>query len=104
MFARDIRDHLRSIPDIELYEALSDRGFGQLMTEALGPAGSMDIGEERARGYQARPVLAAWKRLEAQLEPPDDEPEEDEWDSMFDVQPITLDTRITQDARVMAGA
>lgn len=96
MFARDIRDRLRAIPDVELYEALSDRGFGQLMTEALGPATSMDIGEERARGYQARPVLAAWKRLEAQLEPDDDEPEDrDEWDEMFEVEQITQVMQLT---------
>ena len=102
MFCRDIRDHLRAIPDVELYEALSDRGFGQLMTEALGPAASMDIGEERARGYQARPVLAAWKRLEALLEPEDDEPEDDdEYDLMFEVEQIT---QVMHDTQEMAGA
>jgi uncharacterized protein DUF3631 len=93
-FAAAIRAHMTDL-DEELYERLSDRGLAQLLTEALGPAQSMDIGNARARGYHAGPVLAAWKRLEAQLEPcPDDEPEEDEYDSMFDV--ITLVTLDTQ--------
>jgi len=102
LFAAAIAAHLRSVPDVALYEDLTDRGLAQLMTEALGPSQSMDIGSARARGYHARPVLAAWQRLEAQLEPPeDDEPEEDEFDSMFEITEITLDTeRIAE----MAGA
>ena len=76
-----------------LYEDLTDRGLAQLMTEALGPSQSMDIGTARARGYHARPVLAAWKRLEAQLEPvADDEEEDDEYDTIFEVTQITVAT------------
>ena len=90
LFAADIARYLRGIPDVELYEDLTDRGLAQLMTEALGPSQSMDIGEGRARGYHARPVLAAWDRAEAQLEPPDeDESEEDEYDSMFEITQVT---------------
>ena len=103
LFAADIAKYLRRIPDVELYEDLTDRGLAQLMTEALGPSQSMDIGEGRARGYHARPVLAAWDRAEAQLEPPDeDEAEEDEYDSMFEItqvpEPITDITDITEPA------
>jgi len=58
----------------------------------------MDIGTARARGYWGAPVLAAWKRLEAQLEPPaDDEDELDELDAMFDV------TEVTEVTEEMAG-
>lgn len=92
-FAAAIAAHLRSLPDVALYEDLTDRGLAQLMTEALGPSQSMDIGTARARGYHARPVLAAWKRLEAQLEPPEeDEEEDDEFDTLFEVTQITDDT------------
>ena len=90
LFAADIAGHLRGIPDVELYEDLTDRGLAQLMTEALGPSQAMTIGESRARGYHARAVLAAWKRTEAQLEPPEDgEPEDDEFDTLFEVTPVT---------------
>ncbi len=98
LFAAALASHLRAIPGVELYEGLTDRGLAQLMTEALGPTQSMDIGTARARGWHARPVLAAWKRLEALLEPPaDEEPEEDEYDSMFDVEQIPDSTDITED-------
>lgn len=90
LFAKDIRDRLRMLPDVDLYQDLSQRGFALLMTEALGQAQSMDIGTARAKGYHAAPVLNAWKRLEAQLEPPGDEdPEEDEFDDFFEVTDIT---------------
>lgn len=93
LFAADIRDYLWSLPEVELYEKLTPRGLALLMTEALGQAASMDIGDARARGYHAGPVLAAWKRLEAQLEPAEDEEEEeDELADLFDIMPITLDT------------
>jgi hypothetical protein len=60
------------------------------MTEALGPSQSMDIGAERAKGWHAKPVLAAWKELEAKLKPvADDDPDEDEFDTMFEVTDIT---------------
>jgi hypothetical protein len=92
LFAAEIASHLRALPDVALYEDLTDRGLAQLMTEALGPSQAMTIGNARARGFHAAPVLAAWKRLEAQLEPPeDDEPEEDEYDSMFEVTEVTDD-------------
>jgi hypothetical protein len=97
LFAASVAGHLRGLPDRDLYENLTDRGLAQLMTEALGPSQSMDIGDARARGWHARPVLAAWKRLEAQLEPaPDDEPLEDELDSMFTVETITQVTEVTE--------
>ena len=93
LFAADIARHLRGIADVELYEDLTDRGLAQLMTEALGPTQAMTIGSSRARGYHAGPVLAAWKRTEAQLEPADDdEAEEDEYDLMFEVTEVTEDT------------
>ena len=98
LFAADIRDYLWSIQDVELYEKLTPRGLAQLMTDALGATTSMDIGEARARGYHAKPVLAMWKRLEAQLEPAvDDEEEEDELDSFFEVTEITQITEVTDD-------
>ena len=90
LHAAVIAAHLRSLPGVALYEDLTDRGLAQLMTEALGPSQSMDIGEARARGYHAGPVLAAWKRLEAQLEPvADDEEEDDEFDTLFEVTQIS---------------
>jgi hypothetical protein len=90
MFAKDIMENLREIPGVDLYETLSDRGFGVLMTEALGATTSMDIENQRARGYYAKPVLAAWRKLEAILEPPDNASEEaDEFDTMFEVTEIT---------------
>lgn len=93
MFAADIANRLRSLPEVELYEALTDRALAKLMTEALGPSQSMTIGTERARGFHARAVLAAWKRTEAQLEPPEiPDEEEDEFDTLFFV---TDDTEIT---------
>ena len=93
-FAATIREHMNGL-DEPLYEKLSERGLALLMTDALGPAQSMTIGNGRAKGYHAKPVLAAWKRLEAQLEPAvDDEPEEDELDSMFDIEPVTLVTDV----------
>lgn len=93
LFARTIRGHLQGIPDVKLYETLSDRGFGLLMTEALGPAQSMDIGAERAKGWHAKPVLAAWRELEAKLRPATAEDEdEDEFDTMFEIEEITLVT------------
>ena len=45
LFAADIAAYLRSIPDVELYEDLTDRGLAQLMTEALGPSQAMTIGD-----------------------------------------------------------
>jgi len=90
MFAKDIMENLREISGIDLYETLSDRGFGMLMTEALGATQSMDIDNQRARGYHAKPVIAAWRNLEAILEPPDEQDEEaDEFDTMFEVTEIT---------------
>ena len=90
LFARDVAVALRRKPDVELYEKLTDRGLALLMTEALGASQSMDIGSERAKGFHADPVLAAWRRLEAQLEPADEEEEEDdEYDSLFEVTQIT---------------
>lgn len=90
MFARDIKDFLRAKTEVEIYEALPERVLGQLMTEALGQPQAMTLGSSRAKGYHARTVLALWRRLEAQLNPPDDEPEEeDEFDTMFDVTEVT---------------
>lgn len=89
-FAAGIREHMTGL-DEPLYEKLSERGMALLMTDALGSAQSMTIGTGRAKGYHAGPVLAAWRRLEAQLDAPgDDEPEEDEFDSMFSVTDVTL--------------
>jgi hypothetical protein len=104
LFAATIASHLRSIPEVELYEDLTDRGLAQLMTEALGPSQAMTIGSARARGYHAGPVLAAWRRLEAQLEPvADDEAEEDEFDTLFEVTEVTLDTDGADDTAEFAG-
>lgn len=95
-FAASIREHMTDL-DEPLYDKLSERGMALLMTDALGPAQSMTIGNARAKGYHARPVLAAWKRLEAQLEPiADDEPEGDEFDSLFDVETVTEVTEVTE--------
>ena len=96
LFAAQIAACLRSLPDVALYEDLTDRGLAQLMTEALGPSQSMTIGNARARGFHAVPVLAAWRRLEAQLEPPEeDEEEQDELDSLFEVEQVTVGTEVT---------
>jgi hypothetical protein len=90
MFARDIKDYLRGKTEVEIYESLPDRVLGQLMTEALGARQAMTLGTGRAEGYHARTVLAAWKRLEAQLAREDEaEDELDEFDTMFDVMEVT---------------
>lgn len=97
MFTRDIAAHLRSLPDVDLYRNLSNDGLAKSMTEALGPAMSMDIGAQRAKGFRAAPILSAWARLDAMLNPPveeDDEP--DEFDDFFDVTSVTPD-EIEQD-------
>jgi hypothetical protein len=90
MFAADIAAHLREMTEIELYDTLTDRGLAQLMAKALGPSQAMTLGNERSKGFHARPVLAAWKRAEVRLEPaysPGEE--EDEYDQMFTVTDVT---------------
>jgi hypothetical protein len=90
LFARTIKDHLRSKTEVEIYESLPDRVLGQLMAKALGPAQAMTLGSERAQGYHARTVLAAWKRLETLLTREEEgEDETDEFDTMFDVTDVT---------------
>jgi len=93
-FAATLRQHLDDQHE-PLYDKLSDRGMALLMTDALGPSQSMTIGNGRAKGYHAGPVLAAWERLEAQLEPTvEEDPEEDEFDSFFEVTEVT---EVTED-------
>lgn len=88
-FAATLRSYMDTL-DEPLYDKLSERGFALLMTDALGPAQAMTIGTGRAKGYHAKPILAAWRRLEAELEPSVSwEPEEDEFDSLFDVTEVT---------------
>ena len=90
LFARDIALHLRSMAEVDLYQDLSDRGLARAMTDALGDTQSMDIGTQRARGYHAAPIVNEWARLEARLDPPDDEVDlEEEFDDFFDVTEIT---------------
>jgi hypothetical protein len=86
MFAADIAERLREVPDVELYRTLTDRRLAQLMTLALGETTSMTIGEHRARGFYAREVLPAWEKLDAELSAADSEEyEPDKYDTMFDV-------------------
>jgi Protein of unknown function (DUF3631) len=85
MFTIDLAARLRDIPDRPLY-SLTDRALAQLMCQGLGETTVMRIGEQRARGFYAHNVLAAWTKLEAKLSPQaDDEPETDEFDSFFEV-------------------
>jgi Protein of unknown function (DUF3631) len=89
LFTREIRDHLFRL-DVELYEKLTPEGLARLLTAALGPAQAMTIGGERAKGFHGGPVLAAWKRLEAQMETgEDDEEEPDEFEDFFEVTEVT---------------
>ena len=100
MFARDIAAHLRTLGEVELYQDLSNRGLAMAMTEALGEATSMDIGKERARGYRGTPIVNAWARLEAKLDPQDEgEDEFDEFDDFFEVTQITEDDIEQQDEK-----
>lgn len=90
LFGITIREHLERLPDVEMYQAMTPAGLTRLITEALGPSQSMDIGTGRARGYHARPVLAAWAQLEAQLELPlDDDDDGDEYADLFEITEIT---------------
>lgn len=100
VFTRDILSWLRSMPaedgDDSYYQDLSDRGMALKITAALGPAASMDIGSERAKGYHAVPVLNAWAKLEAKLNPPEDDDEpEDEFEGFFEVTDITDITEVS---------
>ena len=102
-FAASIREYMTD-QDEPLYDKLSERGMALLMTDALGPAQSMTIGNGRAKGYHAGPVLKQWARVEAQLEPTvDDEPEEDEFDSLFDVEEVTEVTEVTDNSEPFPG-
>jgi Protein of unknown function (DUF3631) len=99
LFTRDIGIWLRALPadEDDYYNDLSDRGLAMKITAALGPAQSMDIGQERAKGYHAGPVMAAWKRLEARLDPPEPEDEDiDEFESFFEVTQVTESVPVTE--------
>jgi len=89
LFGAAIKNYLLGLPDIELYGKLTDRALNRLIAEGLGPSESMDIGPQRARGFHAGPVLAAWDELEVMLYPrADDEPDPDDEETMFDVEDI----------------
>lgn len=92
MFTRDIAAYLRSLPEISLYQDLSNEGLARSMSEALGAATAMTIGTQRAKGFRAAPILSAWVRLEAKLNPPDeDDVDDDEFGDFFEVTEITSD-------------
>ena len=85
MFASQVVAGLRTL-DEELYHALPDRRFAQLLTAALGPTTAMTVDGLRARGFYATAVSTAWNALNAQLSAADTEPyEADQYDTMFDV-------------------
>lgn len=101
LFASDILAYLRALPDAQLWQDLSNRRMELLMTRALGPATPRTVGSRRARGYEARPIINAWRRLDAHLSPaPTRDPALDE--SIFDELPLppedtgTVVTEVTE--------
>jgi hypothetical protein len=96
MLGADLREQLLELPDAKLYRALSENGFAQLMSAALGSNQAMTVGNRRARGWHAARVLTLWDELEEQLEAVqapggDDNP----YEGFFDVEYITEVTHVT---------
>lgn len=68
---RDIRAYLLDLPESPLWAKLTDGTLARTMSEALGPNTTLTTGDgtgKRHRGYYARPVLTAWRRLERTLQ------------------------------------
>jgi Protein of unknown function (DUF3631) len=83
-----LREHLHSEDESgSLWDTLKDRAIAKIMTAALGPTQVIRQGQQVGRGYEAAPILAAWRELDAKLTaeqaPP---PAPDEYDEMFTVQ------------------
>ena len=97
-FAADILDMLRASQDEELWDVLTDRKMARLMGEAFGESSARTIGERRARGFYAKPILAAWDKLEATFYAAQ-EPEEPEPSLFDDFEQLTPDTLVTQRQR-----
>jgi len=65
---REIRSYLLNLADSPLWSRLSDDGLAKQMAQALGPHHNITFAQGRARGYYARPIVDAWRKLEVELE------------------------------------
>lgn len=83
IFTADLVPALQDIPDRQLYDILSEEKFVQLLSEALGPSrtirGYNFVGQYgRAKGRDARLILAKAGQLRQDLTPePEEDPEAD---------------------------